>query len=131
MFAAMWITALIYWLLRGRELRPLALWMAVMLIAPLIIDGLTHMISDGASVTAGFRYDNQWLSELSGGIFGANFYAGDGIGTFNYLMRLFTGIAFGIGLMGYALVRVEGYFHDRATILADKLADWHRRQQTT
>lgn len=131
MFASMWITALLYALWRGRGVHPLPLWVGILLVAPLIVDGVTHMMSDSASVTAGFRYDNQWLADLTGGAFGAGFYAGDGLGTFNHLLRLLTGILFGIGLLGYALARVEGYFRERAAILAGKLADWHHRQQAT
>lgn len=129
-FGSMWIMALIYWLWRGRGFEGLSVRVAVILILPLIVDGLTHMISDTVSLTSGFRYDNQWLADLTGGALGAAFYAGEGSGTFNHFLRLLTGLLFAIGLMGAALIPLEGYFRERAAILSDKLQKWHARQRT-
>lgn len=129
LFGSMWIMALIYWLWRGRGFEGLSVRVGILLILPLIVDGLTHMISDSAGMTSGFRADNQWLANLTGGVFGAAFYAGDGSGTFNHLMRLLTGLLFAMGLLGSSLIPIEGYFRERATILSDKLQKWHARQR--
>jgi len=104
------------------------LWLGVLLVLPLIIDGATHLASDSASVISGWRYDNSWLATLTGHAFPDSFYIGDGPGSFNLWMRLLTGVLFGIGFFGWGLPVVDRYFKRNADILAGKLADWRKRQ---
>jgi len=75
--------------------------LTVLFILPLAIDGATHMFSDFAGLTAGFRYSNLWLSNLTGYIFPTDFYIGDTLGSFNSWMRIITGLLFGVGTAGF------------------------------
>lgn len=122
------ICAMVYALIRKRAIA-FPLWLGVALVAPLILDGATHMLSDNNSVTTGFRYDNGWLAALLGTLFPPEFYVGDGIGTFNWWVRLLTSILWGIGFMGFSLARVEPYFLDRADMLKGKIDRWWEKQR--
>jgi len=47
----------------------------------MILDGGTHMISDGAAgITGGFRYNNEWLAALTAHALPGSFYSGDALG---------------------------------------------------
>lgn len=87
----------------GSRLRPLSLKGAIMFAVPMAVDGFSHMLSDFAGIEQGFRQSNQWLVNLTGGLFSPNFYAGNAWGSFNAWMRLITGVLFGIGLVWYLL----------------------------
>ena len=130
MYGSALITSYIYVLLRNRpNYKGLSfIWMLVLTL-PLILDGTTHYISDFGSLTEGFRWDNAWLATLTGNSFPESFYVGDDWGSFNSLMRLITGILFGIGLMGWALPICEGYFKSNANILRTRLDNWWERQK--
>lgn len=65
---------------------------------PLLLDGLSHAVDDALGL--GIRADNAWLAALSAGLFPPAFYAGDALGSFNWLARLLTGL-----LAGCAFVR--------------------------
>lgn len=84
-----------------KRLPPLPIWAFMLLLTPIAIDGGSHAISDvlGRGVGLGYRDTNAWLAALTGNALPATFYAGDAIGSFNWLMRLITGI-----LMGLAVV---------------------------
>jgi len=70
----------------------------VLLLAPITIDGMTHMFSDiNGGLLADFRYYNQWLVDLTGNILPSWFYAGDAFGSFNSWMRFISGFTFGFG----------------------------------
>jgi len=71
---------------------------ALLLIAPIVLDGGTHMISDLGGVARGFRYDNAWLAYLTGNAFPVSFYAGNALGSFNSWMRLITGLLAGLAI---------------------------------
>jgi len=130
MFASWWLSALIYGLLSRRQPpQPIPLWLAVLLIAPLVIDGLTHSVSDTASLFEGFRYTNEWLAARLGATFPPEFYRGHGLGSLNWWLRLITGVSFGIGLVGYTYPRVDAYFHHNADVLAAKLQQWRNRRK--
>jgi hypothetical protein len=49
----------------------------------------------------GFRNTNTWLAAITGNAFAATFYAGDLIGSFNWWMRLITGV-----VAGFAFTRL-------------------------
>jgi uncharacterized membrane protein len=81
------------WRRFGRQPRPISWRLLVLLLLPLAVDGFTHMFSDlifGVS-SGGFRDANAWLAFLTGNAF-PGFYAGDQYGTFNWWMRLITGL---------------------------------------
>lgn len=83
-----------------RRVKPLKWWWAAALLAPMLLDGVSHMISDVmGGVAGGFRTSNQWLAQLTGGVLGQGFYVGDKLGSFNSWMRLISGM-----LMGLAVV---------------------------
>jgi uncharacterized membrane protein len=65
---------------------------ALVLLLPMVVDGISHTISDLWGLEQGFRATNAWLAALTGNIFPASFYAGDAWGSFNSLMRLVTGL---------------------------------------
>ncbi len=97
--------ALYAWLRRrrGRPLPPIPLWAFIALLAPMALDGGTHWLNDllyGVS-GGGFRDTNAWLATLTGHAW-PGFYAGDHFGTFNWWMRLITGVlgAWGIAFFG-------------------------------
>ena len=90
---ALWFA--LYWLLRrlGVRSRPLRWSLLALALAPIALDGATHMLSDVmAGVSGGgFRDTNEWLRVLTANVWPA-FYGGDHQGTFNWWSRLFTGL---------------------------------------
>lgn len=96
-YTSIWFFALIGFLLR-RRIRPLPWWGYALLLLPLIVDGVSHWISDLAGIGNGFRDTNVWLATLTGYSLPATFYAGDAFGSFNSLMRWISGILAGAGL---------------------------------
>lgn len=100
MFVSLWLAGLIWWPAR-RHIRPLPLWGLGLFLLPMILDGTSHLVSDLAGIGYGFRDANLWLATLTGHIFSPSFYSGDAWGSFNSLMRLLTGILFGIGIVWY------------------------------
>jgi uncharacterized membrane protein len=100
MFASIWVFGLLwypvrYWLPR------LPLWGLFLFLLPMAIDGTTHFISDFWGIGQGFRDTNAWLATLTGQIFEPTFYAGDAWGSFNSIMRLASGILFGLGIVWF------------------------------
>ena len=99
---------------RRRAIRPLPLWAFGLLLLPMAIDGGSHVVSDLAGVGLGFRYTNAWLAALTGGIFPRSFYVGDALGSFNSLMRLLSGVTFGLGVTWLALPNIDTITPDSA-----------------
>lgn len=126
MFGSMLLTFIVFAKLRWKHF---PLWLGVLLVLPLILDGATHMHSDSASVISGYRYDNAWLASLTGDAFGESFYIGDALGSFNSTLRLVSGILLGIGFFGWALPITDRYFQRNADSLGEKLDDWRKRQE--
>jgi uncharacterized membrane protein len=101
MYLSPLLVALVYAVLRRwRVIKPLPLWAAGLLLVPMVVDGVTHTISDFAGISQGFRDSNVWLANLTGNTFPTWFYAGDALGSFNSWMRLFSGLTFGIAAGG-------------------------------
>lgn len=100
----------------------------ILLVAPLILDGTSHYISDLDSVIDGFRWNNAWFATLTANAFPESFYIGDNWGSFNSTLRLITGISFGIGLMTWGLAVCEAYFERNANILKERIDNWRERQ---
>lgn len=95
---------------RHRPIRPIALSTLVVFEIPIVLDGITHLISDALSGVSGggFRDVNGWLMQLTGNAWPA-FYAGDHLGTFNWWMRLITGVvaAWGLAFWVFPLIDRE------------------------
>jgi uncharacterized membrane protein len=72
---------------------PISRIFLVLALIPLVVDGATHLVNDmlyGMSGD-GFRDTNAWLAYLTTQAF-PGFYSGDSAGTFNWWMRLLTGV---------------------------------------
>ncbi len=95
------------WYPLRRKLKPLPLWGFALFLLPMAIDGTTHLISDLAGIGQGFRYTNAWLAALTKNAFAPTFYAGDAVGSFNFWMRLITGLLFGMGLVWFGFPYLE------------------------
>ena len=91
-------------------LRPMPIWAFVLSALPMAIDGGTHLISDLAGIGNGFRDSNAWLAFLTNNAFSPLFYVGDAVGSFNWWMRLITGIIFGVGIVWLAYPHLEEAF---------------------
>lgn len=95
------VFALLYPMMQrfGRKLKPIPFWVMLLLIVPITLDGMTHLFSDvlfGISA-GGFRDTNDWLVQLTNNAF-PGFYVGDHYGTFNWWMRIITGVMAACGL---------------------------------
>ncbi len=103
MFTSLPLFALVYYPFR-RKIRPLPIWVFVLLLIPVAVDGGTHMLSDvfGFGTGIGFRDTNGWLAGLTRNSMPAWFYAGDALGSFNSWMRILTGILFALALVWLA-----------------------------
>ena len=97
-----------------RILKPLPWWGLFLLLLPMAIDGGSHYISDIiGGIGGGFRDSNLWLAALTGNAFTATFYAGDALGSFNSVLRLITGILFGLGIVWFFFPRLQrGFVHE-------------------
>lgn len=88
------VFGLTYFLLRrcGVTVRGLGLQLCLVALTPLVLDGVTHALSDAlAGVSSGgFRDTNAWLAYLTAYQF-PGFYAGDQFGSVNWWLRLLTG----------------------------------------
>lgn len=113
LYTPLFLGALLY-ALSGRRWRPMrwSLWL-LLPYAPLLADGLWHMIDDLLQLQ--MRVGNSWLVALTGAAFGPAFYAGDLIGSFNWWARLLTGL-----VAGFAFTRqVYPYLDDRFRALGE------------
>jgi len=92
----------------------------VLLVLPMAIDGFTHMVSDFAGIGQGIRDTNTWLAVLTNYSFPPTFYAGDALGSFNSIMRLLTGILFGLGVVWFGFPYLDDYFSEIKTQIQGK-----------
>jgi uncharacterized membrane protein len=102
MFTSTWLFGFLWWPL-SRRIPRLPWWGFALFLLPMAVDGTTHFLSDLAGIGQGFRDSNTWLAILTQHTFPASFYAGDAWGSFNSIMRLLTGISFGIGTAWFGL----------------------------
>jgi len=100
MFTSLWLFGWLWWLVRKR-LKPLPWWGLLLFLLPMAVDGTSHLVSDLAGIGQGFREANLWLAVITQHIFTFSFYSGETWGSFNSLMRLLTGILFGLGVVWY------------------------------
>lgn len=108
-YTSIWFLAVL-WLPLRRRIRPLSWWGFLLLLLPLIIDGVTHAISDFAGIGQGFRDTNQWLAMLTNHSLPSTFYTGDALGSFNSILRLLTGVLAGLGIVWFAFPYLEASF---------------------
>lgn len=111
------VFGLCYVLLRRlRPIRPLSWRLLVPALLPLALDGGTHALNDllyGISAN-GFRDTNEWLALLTGNAF-PTFYAGDHAGTFNWWMRLLTGLTAAWGVAFWFFPWLDRLFQEEAS----------------
>jgi len=102
------------WAVRRPRIRPLPWWGALLLMAPLAVDGTTHLISDVLSGFGadGFRDTNAWLAYLTRSTLPASFYAGDALGSFNSWMRLISGVLLGLGVVWFVFPYLQRLLDD-------------------
>jgi uncharacterized membrane protein len=110
MYGSIFLFGLLYALLRQRGRAPRSIswvWLLI-LIAPLVIDGTTHLINDALRLD--FRDANQWAIWLTDGAFPPKFYGGDMFGSLNAWLRLVSGVLFGLGIVGFLWPLMEQEF---------------------
>lgn len=111
MYSSIWVFGLLWYPLR-RHLPRLPFWGLVLFLLPMALDGTSHLISDFAGIDQGFREANLWLVLLTHNALPSTFYIGNAWGSFNSIMRLLTGISFGIGLVWFTFPYVDDTFQD-------------------
>jgi uncharacterized membrane protein len=109
MYTSTWLFGLLWYPLR-RKIKPLPWWGLVLFLLPMAVDGASHFISDIAGIGQGFRDSNAWLAVLTNHALPAGFYTGDAWGSFNSLMRLLTGIFFGLGVVWFGYPYMDKAF---------------------
>jgi uncharacterized membrane protein len=103
MYGGFLLGGIAYWFIsKRRQVQPMPIWLLILLVLPMGLDGGTHFISDFGGLTTGFRYTNTWLVNLTNNAFPVDFYFGDRLGSFNSWMRIITGLLFGIATAGFA-----------------------------
>ena len=89
------VFGLCYSLLRRvrMQIQPLSVRSLLWSLLPLFLDGMSRLVSDSlpAAWGGGFRSDNQWLALLTMNAL-PDIYSGDAAFTFNWWMRLLTGV---------------------------------------
>ncbi len=106
MYTSMWVFGMLWrpWL---SKIKRLPWWGLLIFLLPMAVDGTSHFISDLAGIGQGFRADNAWLAELTGYAFSTSFYTGDALGSFNSIMRLLSGVLFGLGVIWFIFPYLE------------------------
>ncbi len=131
-YTSVWLFAVAWWPLR-RKIKPLPWWGFVLFLLPLIIDGITHTISDVAGIGQGFRDTNQWLAILTDHFLPAAFYAGDALGSFNSIMRFITGLLAGLGIVWFAfpiIFQTQALNHELDTLNYGKVLEQIKSKNT-
>lgn len=114
MYTSILLFAWVWYPLRNK-IRALSWQGLAAFLTPMALDGFSHMVSDLAGVGQGFRDSNAWLAALTNHVFSPAFYAGDGWGSFNSLMRLVSGILFGAGIVWFSFPYLDQFFTDMET----------------
>jgi uncharacterized membrane protein len=120
MYGGIFLGGLIFALLR-RRFKPPRWYVFALMVAPMIVDGVTHMLSDFAGIGQGFRYTNAWLAALTNNLLPQSFYVGNELGSFNSWMRLVTGLLFGLAVVWMLYPIFEVYFRDARRTLEPRL----------
>lgn len=101
MYGGLFVFGIMWWTIRHR-IKSIPWWALVLFMLPMLVDGSSHLVSDLAGIGQGFRASNLWLVTLTRGALPASFYAGDAWGSFNSLMRLISGLLFGLGVVWFS-----------------------------
>ena len=109
LYSSIWVFGLLWYPFR-RRLPRLTFWGLVLFLLPMALDGTSHLISDFAGIEQGFRDTNLWLAALTYHALPPAFYIGNAWGSFNSIMRLLTGIFFGIGMVWFAFPYLDDAF---------------------
>jgi uncharacterized membrane protein len=120
MFTSLWLFGILWRPLR-RWLKSLPWWGLVLFLLPMAVDGVSHLISDLYGIGQGFRDSNTWLAVLTNNVFPPGFYAGDAWGSFNSLMRLLTGVLFGLGVVWFSFPFLDDIYTQQARYLESRL----------
>jgi uncharacterized membrane protein len=101
MYGGIFLFGLGYALLRkiGIKVKGFSWWVFLLLIMPMALDGTTHLINDALRLD--FRQTNRWAVFITGNAFPAEFYVDDMWGSLNSLLRLVTGLLFGLAVVGF------------------------------
>ncbi len=126
LYTPLFVGGLLFALARWRSRRqrpwrslPVRRWLLALV--PLFIDGVAHMVSDAIHPVFSFRESNAWLSWLTGAAFAPTFYAGDAIASFNWWMRLLTGLLAGFASVWLVYPHVADAFAEIRASLETKL----------
>jgi uncharacterized membrane protein len=116
MYGSIFLFGLVYALLRQYNIRVKGInwWLFLLFIVPMALDGTTHLVNDVLRLD--FRQSNEWAAVLTGYILPTSFYAGDSFGSLNSLLRLFTGILFGLGVVAFLWPLMESEFSPKPKI---------------
>jgi uncharacterized membrane protein len=117
-YGGVWLFGLL-WLPFRKRVKQVSWRGFILLLLPIVVDGIAHMVSDLAGIGNGFRDTNMWLVSLTNNFFPAYFYAGDAFGSFNSWMRWITGLLAGLGLVWLTFPSIDSAFE--AVKLARKL----------
>lgn len=98
LYTPLFVGAVLYGLMGRRWSAVRWSWVLALPYLPLLLDVGSHILDD--TLRIGFRATNGWLVVLTGGVFDPRFYSGDAVGSFNWWMRLITGL-----VAGFAFVR--------------------------
>lgn len=100
-YTSIWFFAVLWYPLR-RTIRSMPWWGLFLLLIPIVLDGVTHAVSDLSGIGMGFRDTNSWLAALTNSSLPAYFYAGDVLGSFNSTARLISGLLASLGIVWFA-----------------------------
>jgi uncharacterized membrane protein len=109
-YGSVWLAGVI-WAVLKKYIWRIPAWMFIVLALPMVLDGLSHFISDFSGMANGFRYTNEWLAVLTQNNFSDSFYKGDALGSFNSWARWLTGILFGFGLVWWGFPYIGKSLH--------------------
>ncbi|MBA2389492.1 MAG: DUF2085 domain-containing protein [Geodermatophilaceae bacterium] len=120
MYGGAFLGGVLFWLgSRRRPMQPISIWLLLLLLLPMAVDGTSHLVSEVTNL--GFRDSNAWAVPL----FGTQpdgFYTGTALGTLNSTLRLVTGLLFGMGMMLFAYPLMAYGFDDLADEAEQTLA---------
>lgn len=119
MFTSILIFAWVWWIFR-RKIYKISWGILVLFLLPMFLDGSTHFISDLSGLHQGFRDNNTWLAAITQNAFTVTFYAGDAWGSFNSIMRMASGLLFGIGVVWFGFPYLDEYFNEQGARIKHK-----------
>jgi uncharacterized membrane protein len=127
MFTSLLLFGMIWRPLR-HWLKPLPWWGLGLFLLPMLVDGLSHFISDLYGIGQGFRDSNAWLAALTNSALPLGFYAGDAWGSFNSLMRLLTGVLFGLGIVWFGFPYLDDALSQQKRYLENRLNFYQQKK---